>query len=126
MAAASEFHWFTPDIMTFAHGGRTVADLPVDAHMLIALRAPRPLFVTTGLAEAGDAWVDPRGMWEAVRLAQPAWDALDAAVPRTAMPRPEAREQLAFPLAWYQHGEGHVPWPAWDEFYEHEARFAAD
>ena len=126
MAGPSAFHWFTPEIMAFAAGQRTVADLPVDAHMLIALRAPRPLFVTSGLAEEGDAWVDPRGMWEAVRRAQPAWEALDAPVPRTAMPRPEAREQLAFPLGWYQHGEGHVPWPAWDEFYEHEARFAGE
>lgn len=126
MAGPGAFHWFTPNIMTYAAGDTTVADLPVDAHMLIALRAPRPLLVTSGLAEKGDAWVDPRGMWFATDLAQPAWEVFDAPVPRTSMPRPEAREQLAFPLGWYQHGEGHVPWPAYDEFYEHEARFAGE
>ena len=126
MAGAGAFHWFTPNIMTYASGDSTVADLPVDAHMLIALRAPRPLFVTSGLAEKGDAWVDPRGMWLATQAAQPAWEVFDAVVPRTAMPLPEAREQLAFPLGWYQHGEGHVPWPAYDAFYEHERRFAGE
>lgn len=123
LAAAGEFHWFTPNIMRFARDPLTVHDLPVDAHMLIALRSPRPLFVTSGLAEKGDSWVDPAGMWAAVSAAQPAWELYGAAIPRFGMPVPESREQMPYPLAWYQHGEGHVPWPAYDEFYEHAAMF---
>lgn len=124
MAGSGAFHWFTPNIMTYAADEVTVADLPVDAHMLIALRAPRPLFITSGLAEKGDDWVDPQGMWVATILAQPAWDVFDLPTPSGGMPLPQSREQLAFPLAWYQHGEGHVPWPAFDELYDHEAMFS--
>jgi hypothetical protein len=124
MASSGAFHWFTPNIMNFARDPLTVHDLPVDAHMLIALRAPRPLFITSGLAEKGDSWVDPAGMWTAISEAQPAWELFGAAVPRgVVMPVPESREQLSFPLAWYQHGEGHVAWPAYDEFYDHAEMF---
>lgn len=126
LAASGEFHWFAPNIMAFARDPLTVHDLPVDAHMLIALRAPRPLFVTSGLAERGEFWVDPVGMWAGVMAAQPAWELFGAPVPRFGMPLPESREQMPFPLAWYQHGEGHVPDPAYDEFFEHAAMFAGE
>jgi hypothetical protein len=124
MAGSGAFHWYTPNIMAYAAGETTTADLPVDAHTLIALRAPRPLFVTSGLAEKGDSWVDPRGMWLATRAAHPAWAIHGAAAPDGDMPPPESTAQASHPLGWYQHGEGHVPWPAYDEFYEHEAAFA--
>jgi hypothetical protein len=124
MAGASAFHWFTPNIMTYAQQGRSVADLPVDAHMLIALRAPRPLFITSGRADKGDAWVDPRGMWIAAQQAQPAWALFGAATPDDLMPQPEARTHADYPLGWYQHGEGHIPWPGFGEFHAHERKFA--
>ena len=125
MAGSGAFHWFTPAIMRFAEGTRTTHDLPIDAHTLIALRAPRPLFISSGLAERGDAWVDPAGMWTAFALAQPAWDVFGASTPQGgAMPVAQSLEQARFPLGWYQHGEGHVPWPAWGAFYDHAERFA--
>jgi len=126
MAGSGAFHWFTPNIMKYAAGDTTVADLPVDAHMLIALRAPRPLFITSGRADKGDSWVDPRGMWVATMLAEPAWALFGEDVPQGAMPPPEGTAQALYSLGWYQHGEGHVPWPAYPEFYEHEARFAGE
>lgn len=124
MAGSGAFHWFTPNIKTYAADDVTVADLPVDAHMLIALRAPRPLFISSGRIDKGDDWVDPRGMWVATNLAQQAWDVYDLPTPSGDMPIPESREQLAYTLGWYQHGEGHVPYPAFDELFEHEAKFA--
>lgn len=124
MASSGAFHWYTPNVMAYARGDRTTADLPVDAHTLIALRAPRPLFVTSGVAEKGDAWVDPTGMWQAVRAAQPVWAIFGAAIPSDPMPAPGTDPDAFYKLGWYQHTEGHVPWPGYAEFYEHEARFA--
>jgi hypothetical protein len=124
LVASGEFHWFTPNAMFYAQQGHSVAELPIDAHSLIALRAPRPLFVSSGRADKGDSWVDPRGMWLAVEAAQPAWQIFGAATPSGDMPPPEDASQAGFPLAWYQHGEGHVPWPAFELFYAHEAKFS--
>ncbi len=124
MAGNGAFHWYTPNIMRYAAGGRTTADLPVDAHTLIALRAPRPLFVTSGVKEKGDAWVDPTGMWLAVMAAEPAWGLYGEAVPEGPMPKAGTDGQAGYRLGWFQHTEGHVPWPGFEAFYEHEARFA--
>jgi hypothetical protein len=45
-------------------------DLPVDAHMLVALVAPRPLLLNTG---SEDRWSDPRGEFLAAQAASPVW-----------------------------------------------------
>jgi hypothetical protein len=29
-----------------------------------------------------------------------------------------------YPLAFYQHDQGHVPWPSYEYFMDHEAKFA--
>jgi hypothetical protein len=123
MAGSYAFHWYAPQVMEYA-GHKTVADLPVDAHMLIALRAPAPLFVSSGSADKGDAWVDPKGMWVATSLAEPAWRLYGLTVPPSAaMPKVLAGYR-DYPLAFYQHDQGHVPWPSYESFMDHEAKFA--
>jgi hypothetical protein len=44
--------------------------LPVDAHMLVALMAPRPLLLNTG---SEDRWSDPRGEFLAAQAAAPVY-----------------------------------------------------
>src|SRR5882724_2137675 len=58
---------------------KPAGDLPVDAHELIALCAPRPTFVSHGLPEKGDAkWLDHQGSFMAAVAAAPVFRLLGA------------------------------------------------
>lgn len=60
-------------------GRKTPGDIPVDAHQLIALCAPRPTFISYGIPEKGDAlWLDQQGSYMAVVAAGPAFRLLGA------------------------------------------------
>ena len=59
--------WHVPGFAKYA--GHWTA-LPVDAHLLIALSAPRPVFITGGTQ---DLWADPRGMFLAAVAAGPVY-----------------------------------------------------
>src|SRR3984893_10013061 len=61
VAAPNEYHWMAGNFLKYA-GPLTWNDMPVDSHELIALCAPRPVFVSAG-ATNGDGWGDARGMF---------------------------------------------------------------
>jgi hypothetical protein len=60
-------HWFCPAYATYA--GRET-DMPCDAHTLLAMTAPRPLYVASAIE---DRWADPQGEFLAAVAAEPAW-----------------------------------------------------
>jgi hypothetical protein len=89
-------------------------DIPVDAHELIALCAPRPTFVSYGVPEKGDAlWLDQQGSYMAAVAASPVFELLGARGLgvsedyRTAKMPPVGTGLLDGALAWRQHDGGH-------------------
>lgn len=60
-------HWFTPKYSTFAGNA---AACPVDAHMLISLAAPRPIYIASA---AEDYWADQKGEFLAGQYASPVY-----------------------------------------------------
>ena len=89
-------------------------EMPVDAHMLIALSAPRPVFITGGTA---DQWADPVGMFKAAVAAGPVYRLLggkDLGV--TDLP-PLDTPVTSGDLGWHYHTGGHTATPAdWKAF----------
>jgi hypothetical protein len=74
-------HWFTAAYKGF---NTRVADLPVDQHMLLALIAPRALYVASA---DEDLWADPRGEFLSLAAASPAYALFgEPAIAAEAMP----------------------------------------
>jgi lysophospholipase L1-like esterase len=123
-----EYHWMAGNFLKYGaeesrFGRKTAADLPVDAHELLALCAPRPTFISYGIPERGDArWLDHQGSYMAAVAAQPVFRLLGAKglgvsddYMKEKMP-PVNVGLLDGQLAWRQHDGGHTDGPNWKYF----------
>jgi hypothetical protein len=118
VASPAEYHWMAGNFLKYA-GPLTPNDLPVDAHQLIALCAPRPTFISYGASTGQGAegqWVDQRGSFMAAVAAGPVFRLLGAKDLGTAEFPPVGAALVDGALAWRQHEGGHTTGPNWPTF----------
>lgn len=119
LTGSGEYHWMAGNFLKYGaaesgFGSKNGGDLPVDAHELIALCAPRPTFISYGVPARGDAnWLDQQGSYMATVAAGPVFRLLGArdigekADYRVAKMPPVNTGLLEGELAWRQHDGGH-------------------
>lgn len=128
LTATGEYHWMAGNFLKYGaseadFGSKNPGDLPVDAHELIALCAPRLTFVSYGVPEKGDAkWLDHQGSFMAAVAAEPVFRLLGAKdlgvkedYHTAKMPAVNVG-LLDGQLAWRQHDGGHTDGPNWKYF----------
>jgi len=144
LTGRGQYHWMSGSFLKYGaaeatFGGKNAGDIPVDAHQLIALCAPRLTFVSYGVPEKGDAkWLDQQGSFMAAIAAQPVFRLLGVRdLGRSDDYRTEKMPAanvslLDGHLAWRQHDGGHTDGPNWkyfipwaDKFLKHTPRQAS-
>jgi hypothetical protein len=123
LAGSGEYHWFAGNFIKYAADPLTQNDLPVDAHELIALCAPRPVFIGSGSTENGDAWVDGKGMFLAGACAGPVYELLGKKGLGTTDHPPLETTLTDGDIAYRQHSGGHTSGPNWPYFIEFAKRY---
>ena len=130
------YHWMAGNYIKYA--GKWDA-MPVDSHEFIALMAPRPVFFSTGndpqknpygtivtrvndqgqtvVAQAYDAWLDPRGNYMAAAAAAPVYELLGKkGLGVKEFPTLDTKV-IGGDVGFHQHPGGHVSGPGWETFY---------
>lgn len=122
LASSAEYHWFTPNFIKYA-GPLMPNDLPVDAHELIALCAPRPVFISVGAPDVEGQWIDAKGMFLAGVHAGPVYELLGKkGLESTEFP-PQETALLQGDIAFRQHEGGHTVGPNWPFFIQFAKRY---
>ncbi|MGV3587421.1 MAG: acetylxylan esterase [Adhaeribacter sp.] len=128
LTASGEYHWMAGNFLKYgaaeaSFSSKTANDIPVDAHQLIALCAPRPTFISYGIPEKGDSkWLDQQGSYMATVAAGPVYKLLGAKdlgvgndYKTAKMPGVNV-SLLDGELAWRQHDGGHTDAPNFKYF----------
>jgi len=122
VASSSEYHWMAGNYIKYA-GPLSANDLPVDSHELIALCAPRPVFIGVGSPTVEGQWVDAKGMFLAAVHAGPVYQLLgkkDLGV--TEFP-PIETTLIDGDIAFRQHSGGHTNALNWETFLKFAERY---
>jgi hypothetical protein len=122
IAGSGEYHWMTGNFLKYA-GPLTWADLPVDSHELIALCAPRPVFIGAGTQAKGDGWVDAKGSFLAGVGAGPVYRLLGKKDLGASEFPPTETTLIDGDIGFRQHSGGHYDGPNWPTFLTFASRY---
>jgi hypothetical protein len=118
VAAVNEYHWMAGNFLKYAGHWD---EMPVDTHELIALCAPRPVFIAGGTYQ--DRGADTKGMFLATAGAGPVYRLLGKKdLGTTEMPAPDVA-LIAGDVAFRQHEGGHTDSLDWPTFVTFAARY---
>ena len=118
LTGSGEYHWMAGNFLKYG-GPLNAGDLPVDAHELIALCAPRPTFISYGASSGPGAeggWVDQKGSFMAAVAAGPVYRLLGKKDLGTSEFPPVETGLIDGELAFRQHSGGHTTGPNWPTF----------
>ncbi|MFN8353580.1 MAG: acetylxylan esterase [Spirosomataceae bacterium] len=125
LAGSGEYHWFCGNFIKYA-GSLTPQNMPVDGHSLVALCAPRPVFISSGSPQVEGQWVDAKGMFLAGVHAGPVYklfgkkDLGTAEFPKLGTPLVDGE------IAFRQHAGGHSTGPNWSTWIAWACRYWGD
>lgn len=123
-----EYHWMAGNFFQWAgeltpgqYLPRKIENLPVDAHSILALSAPRPVFVN---GATRSAWTDPYGMYLACVYASPVYELLGKK--GLIVPDEKPRVDTAYidgDIGFRYHEGGHTDAPDWPAFFEFARKY---
>ena len=123
LASGGEYHWFAGNFIKYAADPLTQNDLPVDAHQLVALCAPRPVFISSGSPNVEGKWVDAKGMFMGAAHAGAVYKLLGRKDLGTMEYPPEQTLLATGDIAFRQHEGGHTVGPNWPFFLDYISRY---
>jgi len=122
LSSSGEYHWFAGNFIAYA-GPLDANDLKVDSHELIAMCAPRPLFISCGSPKVEGPWVDDKGQFMAEVAAGPVYKLLGKKGLGTDTMPPMGKALLDGDLAFRQHFGPHTDVPNWPYFIKFAKRY---
>ncbi len=122
LASSGEYHWFAGNFLKYA-GPLTANELPVDAHELVALCAPRPVFISCGSPNVEGGWVDDKGMFLGGAYASPVYELLGKKGLGTYNLPPIETPLIDGEIAFRQHKGGHTTGPNWPTFLKYAEKY---
>ena len=125
LASTGGYHWMAGNFLKYA-GPLTPDDLPVDAHELIALCAPRPVFISSGSQQVEGGWVDAKGMFLGAVGAGPVYKLLGKKDLGTSDFPPMETPLIDGDVAFRQHSGGHTTGPNWPTFLQFASRYLGE
>jgi len=127
-AIPSEYHWMAGNFLQWCgplepgkYLPRKVELLPVDAHSLVALCAPRPVFLNGGTTSQ---WTDPYGIYLTAAAASPAYELLGRKGLVMTDEKPQVdKAYIEGDVGYRCHNGGHTDAPDWPAFFEFAKKY---